>query len=248
MTETPWCLILAALVLAPLLACAIGTESNQSSSDDARYRELREKLVAEKLAGRDITNQRVLDAMRAVPRHLFIPEALRKSAYQDSPLPIGQNQTISQPYVVALMTQLSRAAPGMKALDVGTGSGYQAAVLAEIVDEVFSIEILPELADKAGKRLAALGYDHVTVRCGDGYEGWPEEAPFDVIIVAAAPREVPQPLIAQLAPGGRLLIPVGQAHQDLVVIEKHEDGRVSRHTSGGVRFVPMTGKAEAEIR
>ncbi|MDQ7007764.1 MAG: protein-L-isoaspartate(D-aspartate) O-methyltransferase [Acidobacteriota bacterium] len=201
-------------------------------------------MVEQQLRARDITDEAVLAAMARVPRHLFVPPDLAASAYRDSPLPIGHGQTISQPYMVALMTQLARAAPGKKALDVGTGSGYQAAVLAEIVDQVYTIEILPELAAEARRRLARLGYDKVVVRCGDGYAGWPEHAPFDLIIVAAAPGEVPEPLIEQLAPGGRLLIPVGETHQELVVISKSEDGTISRQAYGGVRFVPMTGEAQ----
>jgi protein-L-isoaspartate(D-aspartate) O-methyltransferase len=203
----------------------------------------RSEMVREQLAARDITEPEVLEAMSQVRRHLFVPEPLRPRAYDDQPLPIGHDQTISQPYIVALMTQLGRASSATKALDVGTGSGYQAAVLSKLVDEVYSIEIICDLADAARERLDRLGYDNVTVRCGDGYAGWPEQAPFDVIIVAAAPNEVPEPLIEQLAPGGRLVIPVGDLHQELVVIEKHEDGRIERHAYGGVRFVPMTGRA-----
>lgn len=203
----------------------------------------RTKMVREQLAARDITDPAVLEAMSEVKRHLFVPEELRSRAYWDQPLPIGHDQTISQPYIVALMTQLGRASSADKALDVGTGSGYQAAVLSRLVEEVYSIEIICELAEQARGRLDRLGYDNVTVRCGDGYAGWPEQAPFDVIIVAAAPNEVPQPLIDQLAPGGRLVIPVGDVHQELVVIEKHEDGSIERHAYGGVRFVPMTGRA-----
>jgi protein-L-isoaspartate(D-aspartate) O-methyltransferase len=201
-------------------------------------------MVERQLGGRDITDPGVLDAMRSVPRHRFVPGHLRGAAYQDSPLPIGHGQTISQPYIVALMTQLARAAPGKVALDVGTGSGYQAAVLAEIVERVYSVEIVCELADEAARRLDALGYDNVTTRCGDGYAGWEEHAPFDVIIVAAAPEAVPEPLVGQLAPGGRLVIPVGDMHQELLVIEKREDGSIERFSHGGVRFVPMTGEAQ----
>jgi len=201
-------------------------------------------MVQRQLAARDITDARVLAAMRKIPRHEFVPPDVEPAAYQDSPLPIGLGQTISQPYIVALMTQLAGAAPGKKALDVGTGSGYQAAVLAEIMDRVYSIEILCELADDARARLTRLGYRNIEVRCGDGYRGWEEAAPFDVIIVAAAPEEIPEPLIDQLAPGGRLVIPVGEAHQELIVVEKSPEGVISRFTAGGVRFVPMTGEAQ----
>jgi protein-L-isoaspartate(D-aspartate) O-methyltransferase len=206
----------------------------------------RDRMVRQQLAARDITDQAVLDAMAEVRRHLFVPERLRVRAYEDTPLPIGHEQTISQPYIVALMTQLGQASSASKALDVGTGSGYQAAVLSRLVDEVYSIEIICDLAEEARRRLDDLGYDNVTVRCGDGYAGWPDQAPFDVIIVAAAPNEVPDPLIDQLAPGGRLVIPVGDVHQELVVIEKHEDGTIERHAYGGVRFVPMTGEAASD--
>ncbi|RMG45101.1 MAG: protein-L-isoaspartate(D-aspartate) O-methyltransferase [Acidobacteria bacterium] len=230
-----------AMGLMLVAACAAGAPGG---GDEARYARLRELMVERQLASRDITDPVVLDAMRRVPRHLFVPEGLRDAAYQDSPLPIGHGQTISQPYIVALMTQLARAAPGKVALDVGTGSGYQAAVLATIVDKVYSVEILCDLADEARERLARLGYDNVEVRCADGFAGWPEHAPYDVIIVAAAPRSVPEPLIEQLAPGGRLVIPVGGASQQLLVVEKTEDGRIRRFTQGDVRFVPMTGEAE----
>lgn len=227
-----------ALVSATLVALTADCAGSLEDSDFARS-----EMVRQQLAARDITDETVLEAMSEVRRHLFVPEVLRERAYDDQPLPIGHEQTISQPYIVALMTQLAGASPSDKALDVGTGSGYQAAVLSKIVDEVYSIEIICDLAEEARERLDRLGYDNVTVRCGDGYAGWPEQAPFDVIIVAAAPHEVPQPLIDQLAPGGRLVIPVGDVHQELVVIEKHQDGSIERHAYGGVRFVPMTGRA-----
>lgn len=197
-------------------------------------------MVKQQLVGRDITDERVLKAMRRVRRHLFVPEDLRDLAYSDRPLPIGQDQTISQPYIVALMTQLGEIGKSARVLDVGTGSGYQAAVLAELVQQVYSIEILCPLADSARRRLDALGYENVEVRCGDGYAGWSEHAPFDVIIVAAAPEHVPQPLIDQLAPGGRLVIPVGKFYQELIVIQKQHDGSVNRRSVAPVAFVPMT--------
>jgi len=186
----------------------------------------------------------VLKAMESVPRHRFVAPEYEDTAYADHPLPIGHGQTISQPYIVALMTQLARPRPQSRALDVGTGSGYQAAILAELCKEVYSIEIVKPLAEEARKRLANLGYTKVTVRHGDGYRGWPEKAPFDLIVVAAAPDEVPQPLIEQLAPGGRLVIPLGGFFQELVLVEKQSDGTVRRKNMGGVRFVPMTGEAE----
>ena len=204
----------------------------------------RRRMVDEQLRSRDITDSRVLEVMGRVGRHRFVPEGIRAQAYADHPLPIGLDQTISQPYIVALMTQLARPKPTDRALDVGTGSGYQAAVLAELCKEVYSIEILKPLADGARTRLEELGYDNITVRCGDGYQGWPDKAPFDVILVAAAPDHVPKPLIEQLAPGGRLVIPVGSFYQELLLVEKQKDGSVRQESVIPVRFVPMTGKAQ----
>jgi len=201
-------------------------------------------MVTRQLIGRDITDPDVLEVMGRVPRHLFVPEGLRGSAYADYPLYIGYDQTISQPYIVALMTQLAEPRMGKKALDVGTGSGYQAAVLAELVGQVYSIEILCPLADSARERLEGMNYDNIEVACGDGYQGWPEHAPFDLIIVAAAPDHIPQPLTEQLSPGGRLVIPVGRHYQELIVIEKDREGEISRRSVAPVRFVPMTGEAQ----
>ena len=192
----------------------------------------REQMVAVQLASRDIVEQRVLDAMNQVPRHEFVPAAIRHLAYNDSPLPIGHQQTISQPYIVALMTQLVEPQPHMKALDIGTGSGYQAAVLAELVKNVYSIEIVEPLAKEARERLQVLGYKDITIRHGDGYQGWKSEAPFDIIIVAAAPDHVPQPLVDQLAPEGKMVIPVGKHFQNLLVIEKQQ-GRKRRSEARG---------------
>jgi protein-L-isoaspartate(D-aspartate) O-methyltransferase len=219
-------------------------EPSRPTPEEARYAALRHEMVDEQLRGRDIVNPAVLAAMGRVPRHHFVPAGHRRLAYADGPLPIGHDQTISQPYIVALMTQLADPQPGERALDVGTGSGYQAAVLAELVAEVYGIEILAPLAEQAAERLTALGYDNVTVRCGDGYRGWPEHAPFDLIILAAAPDHVPEPLKDQLAPGGRLVLPVGDFFQQLVVIEKLADGSIRERTTIPVRFVPMTGEAE----
>ena len=209
-----------------------------------RFAVLRQRMVDVQLAARDVTDERVLDVMRRVPRHLFVPESQRDSAYADWPLQIGEGQTISQPYIVALMTQLARPKPESRALDVGTGSGYQAAVLAELCREVYSVEIVEPLAVDARRRLAELGYRNVDVRCADGYRGWPEHAPFDVIILAAAPSHVPEPLVEQLAPGGRLVLPVGGWSQELVVVEKNADGTTRRWSEIGVVFVPMTGEAQ----
>ncbi len=200
-------------------------------------------MVRTQIAARGIRSAAVLDAMRTVPRDRFVPEALQREAYADSPLPIGHRQTISQPFVVALMTELVGAAPGKRALDVGTGSGYQAAILAEIVDHVDSIDIVCPLAEQARQRLAGLGYTNVTVRCGDAWGGWPEDERYEVIVVAAAPLEIPPPLLDQLAPGGRLVIPLGAGAQDLILVERLPDGRLERTEITAVRFVPMTGKA-----
>jgi len=184
--------------------------------------------------------------MEKVPRHLFVPIEMQSLAYADRALPIEHGQTISQPYIVALMTQWANVGPDSKVLEIGTGSGYQAAVLAEICSAVFSIEILEPLALTAQRRLSELGYSQVSIRCGDGYLGWPEEAPFDAILVTAAPDHVPQPLIDQLAVGGRLVIPLGRNVQQLTVFEKAADGTVQRFEVASVLFVPMTGKAEEE--
>jgi protein-L-isoaspartate(D-aspartate) O-methyltransferase len=215
-----------------------------SGKEDLSFAPARRRMVESDLRGRDITDQTVLEVMGRVPRHRFVPASLQDVAYADHPLPIGHNQTISQPYIVGLMTQLAEPKAGGRALDIGTGSGYQAAVLAEICGEVYSIEIVEPLADEARRRLADLGYDNVTVRHGDGYRGWPEKAPFDVIVVAAAPDHVPEPLVEQLAPGGRMVIPVGGPFQELLVLEKDADGTVHDRANIPVRFVPMTGEAE----
>ena len=201
-------------------------------------------MVSEQIAARGVADPRVLEAMRAVPRHEFLPDAIRGDAYWDSPLSIGHGQTISQPYIVALMTELARPAPGDRALEVGTGSGYQAAVLSRLVARVYSIELLEPLAASAAATLRRLRFDNVTVRQGDGYAGWPEEAPFDIILVTAAPEEVPPALVAQLKPGGRLVVPVGPVHdvQDLRVLEKDQAGRVRTRSVIPVRFVPLVKK------
>jgi protein-L-isoaspartate(D-aspartate) O-methyltransferase len=203
-------------------------------------------MVDHQLHARDITDSDVLAAFNRVPRHRFVPPALEQFAYSDQPLPIGHGQTISQPYVVALMTQLAKPKRRGRALDIGVGSGYQTAILAELCDEVYGIEIVAPLAEAASRRLAELGYKNVTVRSGDGYQGWAEHAPFDSIIAAAAADRVPQPLIDQLAPGGRLVMPLGHGWQELIVIEKQADGSVQRSNYGPVAFVPMTGEAERE--
>lgn len=213
---------------------------------DDPTRDEREHMVDSQLAARDITDEAVLAAMRKVPRHRFAPHAALRSAYGDHPIPIEHGATVSQPYIVALMTQLARVRPGDRVLDVGTGSGYQAAVLAEIGAEVYGIEIVPELAERAAAILAELGYTRAQVRHGDGYAGWPEHAPFDAIIVAAAAPSLPRPLLDQLAPGGRLVIPLGRGMQELTVIERDEQGSLRTYEVAPVRFVPMTGEVERQ--
>jgi protein-L-isoaspartate(D-aspartate) O-methyltransferase len=206
----------------------------------------RDRMVADQIENRGIRRPDLLRAMRSIPRHLFMPEGVRSMAYEDHPVPIGYGATISQPYVVALMTDLLAPAPAHRILEIGTGSGYQAAILARLAGEVYTIEIVPELARSAAKTLRALGYSNVAVRQGDGYKGWPEQAPFDGIILTAAPPSVPEALMGQLAKGGRLVAPVGPqgAVQELLVVEKKPDGTVRRHSMGMVRFVPMTPGAK----
>ena len=194
--------------------------------------------------GRAALSEPVMAAMGKVPRHEFVPAQERRNAYANRPLPIGMGQTISQPFIVALMTDLMEVKPGDRVLEIGTGSGYQAALLAELAGTVYTIEIVEPLAREAAERLNRLGYRNVVTRTGDGYQGWREHAPFDAIMVTAAPREVPQPLIDQLKPGGRLVVPVGgqAAGQSLLLMEKHADGRITRRNILAVRFVPLTDK------
>jgi len=205
-----------------------------------KHQRLRTQMVEQQIEARGISDPAVLDAMRSVPRHHFAPNHPPELAYADRPLPIGQEQTISQPYIVARMTELAAPDSTDRALEIGTGSGYQAAVLAEIADSVYTIEILPELATTATKRLQNLGYDNVVVRNADGFKGWPERAPFDLIIVTAAPETIPPPLIRQLAEGGRMIIPVGPTGrtQRLTLITK-ENGEISTRELAPVRFVPF---------
>jgi len=206
------------------------------------YAQWREQMVEEQIVSRGVRDERVLEAMRSVPRHLFVPQNLVARAYRDGALPIGEGQTISQPYIVALMTELLQTHPEDSVLEIGTGSGYQAAVLARLVKHVYSIEILPSLAASATRRLSELGFANVTVRAGDGYRGWPELAPFDGIIVTAAPPEIPSALLAQLKRGGRMVVPVGDPAetQDLMVLEKSmTSDQITKRTVIPVRFVPM---------
>ena len=217
------------------------SESQPPASTDPRDRFVRERsqMVAEQIEARGIRNAGVLEAMRRVPRHRFVPPELEGEAYEDHPLRIGNGQTISQPYIVAYMTDTLELEPSHKVLEIGTGSGYQAAVLAERVREVYTIEIVAELADRATRVLRDLGYANVHVRHGDGYGGWLEHAPFDAIMVTAAPDHVPEPLVQQLAPGGRMIIPVGKGDQELRLIRKTGQGVVERSMIA-VRFVPLT--------
>lgn len=208
------------------------------AAQDAYQRE-RNRMVADQIEARGVRGAAVLEAMRSVPRHLFVPPALAKSAYKDHPLPIGHEQTISQPYIVAFMTQLLDVKRDSVVLEIGTGSGYQAAVLSLLARTVYTIELIPELARSAVQRLRELGYSNVVVRTGDGYAGWPEKAPFDRIILTAAPPEIPQALIDQLKRGGKLVAPVGRFSQTLVLLTKHADGTVERKSVLPVAFVPM---------
>jgi len=205
-----------------------------------KYETLRQKMVENQIRNRGINNTAVLNAMKKVPRHLFIPENYRDEAYNDYPLPIGYGQTISQPYIVAYMTEAVRPTSNKKVLEIGTGSGYQAAILAEIVNKVYTIEIVPELAKEAAERLKQMGYDNIICKYGDGYQGWQEHAPYDIIVVTAAPETVPEPLIDQLAEGGRLIIPVGAAGavQELILMTR-KNGKIDTRRLSFVRFVPF---------
>jgi protein-L-isoaspartate(D-aspartate) O-methyltransferase len=223
------------------------TENNGPDSKQDKYEKQRESMVKRQIEARGVKDALVLKAMRKVPRHEFVPENVKHMAYADHPLPIGLDQTISQPYIVAFMTEALKIKPGDKVLEIGTGSGYQAAVLGEITENVYSIEIICELEKRAKKDLDRLGYKDVVTKCGDGYQGWTEEAPFDAVIVTAAPDHVPQPLIDQLKVGGRLVIPVGAYFQELIRITKTKDGKKEERLLG-VRFVPMTGEAEKKKR
>lgn len=228
-----------AMMVAGGLAVACTTAMPQSN--DERWEVERRRMVAEQLRGRDVRDPAVLEAMERVPRHLFVPEEGRGAAYSDYPLPIGFNQTISQPYIVGFMTQALAVEREHKVLEIGTGSGYQAAVLAELAGEVFTIEIVEPLAERASQTLQELGYTNVHVRAGNGWEGWPEEAPFDRIMVTAAPDEVPPALVDQLKMGGVIAIPIGVGEQTLRIMRKAEAGLETLQTLP-VRFVPMTGK------
>ena len=236
-SETMRITLASALVAAAALACTANGKQQAADQWDAE----RARMVLEQLRARDINDARVLDAMRSVPRHLFVPEEQRRRAYADHPLPIGYSQTISQPYIVAFMTQALDVAPDHKVLEIGTGSGYQAAILARLVRVVYTIEIVEPLAERSRQTLKDLRFDNVHVRAGNGYLGWPDEAPFDRIIVTAAPDEVPPALVEQLKPGGRMAIPVGVESQELRILRRTATGMELLDTLP-VRFVPMTGK------
>lgn len=235
-----------------LLSCAAAlaacTCSPAETPPASSWEAARKRMVERQLAARGVKDKRVLAAMGKVPRHEFVPKSHRAQAYDDQALPIGQGQTISQPYIVAFMTEAIGPRRGQRVLEVGTGSGYQAAVLAELVGEVYTVELLPELAEAASKRLARLGYRNVHVKTGDGYLGWPDKGPFDAVVVTCGAKEVPRPLFEQLKPGGKIVIPVGEEGkvQTLRVLTKGADGKREVRDLLPVRFVPLrrTGKAE----
>ena len=227
-----------------VVACSPDGSATQAA-DAPEWSQQRDRMVRQQIEARGVKAPDLLESMRQVPRHLFVPEESRSGAYADSPLPIGDGQTISQPYIVALMTELLEVGEGDTVLEIGTGSGYQAAVLAEMGVEVFSIEIRPRLCESARQTLDRLGYDKAHVRCGDGYAGWPDEAPFDGIVVTAAPERIPDPLLDQLAVGANMVIPVGAFYQELKVITRTEEAFEERSVIP-VRFVPMTGEVERQ--
>jgi len=210
---------------------------------EKNFFEMRRQMLETQIKSRGIKNERVLNAMLKVERHRFVPEKYQRFSYEDSPLPIGYGQTISQPYIVALMTELIEPSQKDKVLEIGTGSGYQAAILAELCKEVYTIEIIPELGLKADKTIKELGYKNVKVKIGDGFFGWKEYSPFNAIIVTCASKEIPEPLIEQLAEGGRMVIPVGDYFQELILVRKIK-GKIKKQKIIPVRFVPMKGEIE----
>jgi len=237
--------LLWALAAIPVLAAALsGPPPPAAAAPGESCAQERHRMVAEQIRGRDVTDAAVLAAMEEVPRHLFVPADERADAYADHALPIGRGQTISQPYIVALMTQLLAVDRHARVLEIGTGSGYHAAVLSRVAGAVYTMEIVPSLGEEASGLLHRLGYANVHVRIGDGYKGWQEEAPFDAILLTAAPAQVPGPLLAQLKPGGRMVLPLGTVQQELLVLTKRPDGTVETKNVIPVRFVPMTGEAQ----
>ncbi len=238
-TDVTYNMISLMMLLPFLISMGCAGENPPSNTPDEFARE-RRQMVKRQIEARGVRDPRVLDAMHTVPRHLFVPSGSRHMAYYDRPLPIGNGQTISQPYIVAYMTEALELGPDDKVLEIGTGSGYQAAILAEIAGDVYTVELIPELGNRASKLLDELGYDNIHVRVGDGYKGWPEEAPFDAVIVTAAPERIPEALVRQLREGGRMLIPVGMAGgvQRLLKGEKKGNELVTTKELD-VRFVPM---------
>lgn len=230
-------------ILAYTILLSLLTSSCARPPEDDPYASQRKKMVQEQIKARGIQSERVLRVLEKVQRHLFVPERFRRQAYDDNPQEIGYGQTISQPYIVAFMTEILQLEPHERVLEIGTGSGYQAAVLAELAREVYSIEIITELASQAEQRLKEIGYRNIHVRCGDGYAGWPEAAPFDAIIVTAAPSEIPAKLVEQLKTGGRMIIPVGTVNQELILIRKNQGGLTQERVLP-VRFVPMVKEKE----
>ena len=242
MTMRKMIFVTVAFLILPMVSteCTDGKRVSESNPK-GDYKAMREKMVETQIKARGVKDSRVLSALLKVERHRFVPEKYLDSAYSDQPLPIGEGQTISQPYIVALMTELLELKGNEKVLEIGTGSGYQAAILAELAKEVYSVEIVEPLASMAKKRLSELGYQNVTVKAGDGYLGWPEAAPFDGIIVTAAPDHIPKPLIEQLKEGGRMVVPVGTHTQELIKIVKRS-GKMETTNVIPVVFVPMTGE------
>jgi protein-L-isoaspartate(D-aspartate) O-methyltransferase len=227
-------------LIAGVLAAPAAAQNDRGAERRAMVHEIEQMaLSAGAVPGRTSFTEKVLAALRSVPRHAFVPRELSEMAYANRPLPIGSGQTISQPFIVALMTQLARAGPSDRVLEIGTGSGYQAAVLAQLAGEVYSVEIVPELGKRAATTLAQLGYTNVWIRIGDGYQGWEAHAPYDAIVVTAAPDHVPPALVAQLKPGGRLVIPVGEVTQELMLIVKNITGTTTTTRIIPVRFVPL---------
>lgn len=235
------CLLLFSCQSSVNIENSVDAQTQNTKSPWDEYKRERREMVEQQIRARGVTNSSVLKAMEKVPRHKFVPEEYTKLAYRDSPLPIGLSQTISQPFIVAYMTEAAEISKNDKVLEIGTGSGYQAAILGEIAKEVHTIEIIPELAERSSRILSELGYKNIFVKAGNGYLGLPEQAPFDAIIVTAAPDEIPQALVEQLAVGGKMIIPVGDKNQEMTVIKKTKNGVTEKRTMQ-VRFVPMTGK------
>lgn len=224
------------------------SRGHRPSLADDRYCTARELMVEQQVRARGIRDERVLQTLRTVPRHEFVPDRWAGDAYSDGPLPIGEDQTISQPYIVALMTELLELTGIERVLEIGTGSGYQTTVLSRLAGEVFTIEIIEALRETALERVSRFGRGNVVGRCGDGYQGWPEEAPFDRVVVTAAPEHIPEPLVDQLTCGGRMVIPIGGCRQELMLLVRLADGSIERTSVAPVLFVPMTGRARVAPR